>query len=556
MPKTKFYFPFFLFLNCFLVQGQQKTSKAMDSLTEKNYQYLIDKIDAEKDGSETSAIYATAYLAKAKAEKNWKEMFNAYKSILYQVEKRERIIYADSMILAAKHAYDNDLIGSAYLTKGIVYYDFKDHNSALDNYLIANKYITETKDKYLEHKVKYNIAQIKYYLGFYNDAESLFIECVNYYRNTDQLPYLASLHALGQCYNRLGKYDLCTTMNNLGINEATKFGEYDAIPRFIHSEGINQYFKRNYSVSIGKLLETLPSLIKSKDFANETVSNFYLGKNYWALNQKTKAVDYFLKVDKVFTEENYMRPDLRENYELLIDYYKEFKNLQQQLYFIKQLMLADEFLDNNYKYLSGRIFKEYDQQKLLQEKRKIELALKEREQLNILFGGIIIALFAMASYWLFRSISYKRKFKALLERRKQVPKSTNNEVVALDINQEVIASVLKHLEKFESTEKYLAKDLTLVKLAKMFDSNVVYVSKIIAHYKQKKSVDYINDLRVEYIINKLKSESKFRNYTNKALAEEAGFSTTQHFTRAFNKNTGIPPAYFIQRLIKTINKEQ
>ena len=70
------------------------------------------------------------------------------------------------------------------------------------------------------------------------------------------------------------------------------------------------------------------------------------------------------------------------------------------------------------------------------------------------------------------------------------------------------------------------------------------------HYRHKKSVDYINDLKVEYIIKKLKSNPKFRLYTNKALAEEAHFSTTQHFTRAFMKNTGISPTYFVKQLNK------
>jgi tetratricopeptide (TPR) repeat protein len=223
------------------------------------------------------------------------------------------------------------LIGSAYLTKGIVYYDLKDHNNALDNYLIADKYIAEAKDPYLEHKVKYNIGQIKYYLGFYDEALSLFLDCVNFFKNKDDVPYLSSLHSLGLCYNHLGKYDLCTATNEQGIIEATRMQLFDAIPRFVHSEGINQYFKNNYDVSLAKLQESLPNLIKNKDFANETVTYFYLGKNYWAQNKPLKAIPYFLKVDLAFTNENYIRPDLRENYELLIDYYKSKNDLSKQL---------------------------------------------------------------------------------------------------------------------------------------------------------------------------------------------------------------------------------
>src|SRR5690606_6218659 len=156
---------------------------------------------------------------------------------------------------------------------------------------------------------------------------------------------------------------------------------------------------------------------------------------------------------------------------------------------------------------------------------------------------------------IYKSRENKRKFRKLME-RKPAPKLTADEKIrntgALSINPEVVALVLKHLDKFESSEKFLAKDITLPKLAKMFDSNIVYVSKIIAHSRQKKSTDYINDLKIEYIMKQLRENSKFRNYTNKALADEAGFSTTKHFTRAFHKNTGISPTYFVQELKKTL----
>jgi len=40
------------------------------------------------------------------------------------------------------------------------------------------------------------------------------------------------------------------------------------------------------------------------------------------------------------------------------------------------------------------------------------------------------------------------------------------------------------------------------------------------------------------------------NYTNKALAEEIGFSSIQRFAGAFYARTGIPATYFIQALKK------
>ena len=75
--------------------------------------------------------------------------------------------------------------------------------------------------------------------------------------------------------------------------------------------------------------------------------------------------------------------------------------------------------------------------------------------------------------------------------------------------------------------------MTLVKLAAAFNSNTKYLSQIIHHYRDKGFVDYINDLKIDYLITLLKEQRKIRNYTNKALAEEVGFTTTQRFANAF-----------------------
>ena len=41
-----------------------------------------------------------------------------------------------------------------------------------------------------------------------------------------------------------------------------------------------------------------------------------------------------------------------------------------------------------------------------------------------------------------------------------------------------------------------------------------------------------------------------RKFTNKALGEEVGFSSTQRFTNAFFARAGMPPTYFIEELKK------
>ena len=118
----------------------------------------------------------------------------------------------------------------------------------------------------------------------------------------------------------------------------------------------------------------------------------------------------------------------------------------------------------------------------------------------------------------------------------------------LDINPEVITAILKNLEKFERNKKYLEKDMTLAKMALLLNTNTKYVSKIIARYRDKGTVEYITYLKIEHIIELLINENKYRNYKNKSLSDEAGFGSTQIFTRAFKNQTGLSPTYFISKL--------
>lgn len=109
------------------------------------------------------------------------------------------------------------------------------------------------------------------------------------------------------------------------------------------------------------------------------------------------------------------------------------------------------------------------------------------------------------------------------------------------------AAVLNSLRKFEKSKKFLRKDLDLTKLAG-FNTNTKYLSFIIIRQRNKKFNEYINSLKIDCIAQKIRNNKVLQNYTHEALAEEAGFSTTRRFVKAFLNSTGITPKYFIEEL--------
>ncbi|MEO8239901.1 MAG: AraC family transcriptional regulator [Flavobacterium sp.] len=537
------------------ITAQESAFKIPDSLLRKDYDYLYDRIDQSQGDTIRQSLYLKSFLLKSKSEKNFEEIVNGYKNYLHHSPDKLKLIYADSMIYSAKQSKENNLIGSAYLSKGIVYYGLKQHDQALDNYLIANDFISKTKDNYLIHKVKYTIGHIKYYLGFYDEAISLFRQCIAFFEKEDPRGYLNSLHSLGLCYNRIGNYGLCSETNKKGLSEGKRLGIATMDSYFIHSEGINQYSLKNYRDAIKQINYSLAFIKEKKDFANQTVGYFYIGKSYWQLNEYETALSYFKKVVQIIEAKNYIRPDLRENYELMIRYYKSKDDLNNQLYYIQKLLNIDRILDRRYRYLSHKIHKEYDTKKLLADKKSIENILDRRKHNDLIQGLVIAFLFFSLILLLYRNIRnkriYRQKYEELMTKGKS-PKVEEKQITSViaDINQDKIKTLLKQLEKFEKDDKFLEKDLTSSKLAVAFGANVKYLSKIIYHYRGKKFVDYINDLKVDYLISQLQNDKAVRKYTNKALAEEVGFSSTKRFTNAFFARTGMPVSFFIQEIKK------
>ncbi|MDQ1164661.1 AraC family transcriptional regulator [Flavobacterium sp. SORGH_AS_0622] len=550
----------FLLLLCSLnlLYSQRKIFKIPDSLKHKSYSYLDDRIYELRGDSSSASVYLYSYLAKAKRENNWKEILNGYQSILHESPSKLRLIYADSMIYAAKISKQNDLIGSAYLSKGIAYYWKNDIQHALDNFITANQYISQTNDSYLIYKVKYNIANIKVYLGFYDEAISLLSETTAHFKNQDERPYLNSLHLLGLCYNRIGNYGHCTETNNLGIAESERLQKLEMKPYFIHSEGVNHFFENNYHIAIENLKEALKIIGKSTDSGTIAIANFYIGKSFWQLKKYDQAVGFFKNVDSIYNKTGYIDPYLRETYELLIKYYKTKNDLNAQLYSIDQLLKADNYLNESYKYLVTRIHKEYDTSELIHQKDEINAQFMREKQHVTMFIVAVVILFTTSfvlTYKYFRNRRfYKKKFDELMVQlnndHSNISKNKTNKEPILDISPETAATILRQLEKFEKDRKFLEKDLTLSKIAGMFNSNPKYLSTIISYYREKTFSKYINDLKIDYLISLLKTDKKIRKYSNGALADIAGFSSTQRFAHAFLARTEMPTSFFIEEIKK------
>lgn len=119
---------------------------------------------------------------------------------------------------------------------------------------------------------------------------------------------------------------------------------------------------------------------------------------------------------------------------------------------------------------------------------------------------------------------------------------------AFSIPEKTENMILSKLEIFEGSKEVTNPHLSLAVLAKRLDTNSKYLSEIINKHKQKNFNNYLNELRVKYIISKLQQNPEYLQYKTSYLAEEAGFASRTTFTTIFKNIAGKSPSQFIDEL--------
>jgi len=119
------------------------------------------------------------------------------------------------------------------------------------------------------------------------------------------------------------------------------------------------------------------------------------------------------------------------------------------------------------------------------------------------------------------------------------------EEIAL-MSPEAEEKLLEKLHDFERKELYLERKVSLSYVAAQVETNTKYLSYIIKKHKGKDFNKYINDLRINYIVQKINDNPVYRQYKINFLAEETGFSSHSKFATIFKSTVGVSPSEFIK----------
>lgn len=553
------YLTLFIFLFSFFGYGQKfqipdsLQDKTIDELEKLMYKHYQDTIKRE--------IYAYTLLAKAKQKNTPLALARGYRSVVFTYRNKfpERIAYLDSSIAASKDLNDRLYPAVPYSIKGGEYRVVGDFDKSLDCYIAALKYSKKANNMNFYYLTKHNIASLKKRIGEFEEAAVMFKEVIDYEdkNNISGIGHLATILYLADSYRKLEYKDSATFYNKIGIKESLK-DSIDTYDYFVLNEGINLFYKQQYQASLDSVNKALIFFEDAKPRDEETlvIAYLHLAKLYKKFDNKEKCLDFLLKINQSYKRSNFACKEMRESYTMLIDYYKSKDNKDRQLYYINELLSVDSILDKRYKSLNKKITKDYDTPNLLRDKEEIIASLEAEKSSSatqiLIISSLLVLSLGGVGYYYYNQRRYKKRFSQLLDANTQqestpVPPPKDKTGITT-ISSDTLEQLLAHLEQFEKNQKYLAPNINSKDLAKSFGSNSSYLSLVVNTYKQKTLSQYINDLRIDFVVEKLQSDSKFRKYTIKAIAQEVGFNTAEAFSKTFYKKTGIYPSYFIKKL--------
>lgn len=326
--------------------------------------------------------------------------------------------------------------------------------------------------------------------------------------------------------------------------------------------------------NMGYNLSEVKKFSESKSYFQKALAlvgndNYYLqcnilhdiGFSFSEQNKSDSAVSYYQKALKLADQYDFNEKKIEITKNLQIAYAKLNDADNVQKYKIQNLNLKDSISYNQKMAINKTL------------SNKQQTFDKKLGDSHTLSKGLMIICFVLvliAGIFLFKIIQLKRKHKEItatiyrqgitpspyeeeiqetINEKAEATKNDNNLSTDLvKISPEVEESILRGLKKFEESLHFNNKNISRYNLSNELNINTKYLSTVIKKHKSFNFNQYINHLRINYIIDQLKNEPKYRKYKINHLAEITGYSSHSAFSLEFKKIVGIHPSAFIKAL--------
>lgn len=340
----------------------------------------------------------------------------------------------------------------------------------------------------------------------------------------------------------------------------------DTTTTFVHEilvKGKYHFFKKEFDQAIPFFKEVI-DINARKDFKEYAyMSKVFLGMIYYQLEDYQLSLDYLEDaIQNQMLVADYIKYEM-ESYRYAYLASKQLGDTEKSMRYSGLFMEEDLALNDNKR--SNFINTFINNLEVGKLQKDISAKDNTNFMLRYILFGFAILIAGLAIVLVYQMKENKKNKQKISDYLEQLNKDKKSKVVAADLKKEAVEEessaipqtkeidektnrILDKLEDFEDGDLFVDSKMSLAFLASYLETNTITLSKIINTYKEMNFNDYINGLRVRYIIERIKNEPKFEQYKISYLAEVSGFSSHSIFSKAFKKSTGVTPSQFLDYL--------
>lgn len=565
-------FSIVFFLNYICCSSQETTKKQLkDTLQGKTYNELYTYAYYNSNNDTLFDLYTSVFLKKAYQENDTIKIATGY-YIITNEEKDRHFNLNDSLIKYATYIKANDWLWKVYYNRGNYYNKNRNFKKAFENKIKAFEFAIKCGNKEYQDMSTVSLGLLKERIGKYNEALEDYKKSYKYTSSKVKgIPldsigdnigksHLGTLHLLSNAYRLNNKLDSAVIINK----SVQKYKKFEWAKEYVNKVRLNMaevhFDKKEYKSAIDSAQKAIPEFKNTENLKSIAVCYYVIGLSKLELGKENDGIKSLNQMDSIYSILGDIYPPVRSGYEKLITHYKKEKNTTKQLYYIERLIRFDSITHKNYAFIYEGIVKGIDEPILINEKKRL-ISLLDKSKKQMYFW--LSLLFLVSCLFLYETKrrkklqkKYQDKFDRIInqkvENRKAGVKNQNlnaeEQQIELGIAKEVVNEILKSLEDFEKKLLFTDKNITSTLVAKKMNTNANYLGRIIKHFYNKSFRNYINDLRIQLALDKLRNDRSFKNFSVQAMSNEVGFKNAEPFSKAFKNTTGMYPSDFISHL--------
>ena len=465
------------------------------------------------------------------------------------IEENLRII--DSTIATAYRLNDKSVLSEAYIEKGNYFLGQRNYNNALKNFTTSKQISSEIKDDFTYYLSIVGIAKTKENLNETNEAIKLYEESLVFFEKHKEesksfsayLSILGKLSYLNSKINQLNKSDY---YNKIELSETKDTVNYQYA---LKNKAIIDFYKKEYKSAFVTLKQAQRTFWNLNDIKWYVISEQFLGEILYQQQNKKEAFQYFENVVEFSKQYQLVDEELRLSYERVLEYNEAYGNRQDKLTSVNNLLSFDSLFYAGDKTVLKPNLDKYENTYLKTERNLLNQ--KNKNTKNMMFLGFV-CLIVVGGIILFKINHHHKKKKFILQTQIEELNSDHYYLLNHKKNKqpEKVDKIDENFESslllFEEKELFLNPKVSLNDLVIVLNSNRTIVSNYINRSRAKNFNQYINELRINYLLKRFVDEPTIKKYTIDALAEETGFNSRKTFSDAFLEHTGFRPSNYIK----------